>query len=79
MGFIGLPDLLILAAIIFIVVGRRKLPALGRSMRSAGVGFKRGLTGSTPKDIIEGQGSMVRPASVRTESTREPAREPIRR
>lgn len=59
MGFIGLPELLVLAVVVLLLFGRKRLPALGSSMRSAGIGFKRGLTGATPKDIIEGSAEHV--------------------
>jgi len=54
MGFIGLPELLVLALIMVLLFGRKRLPQLGRSMRESAIGFKRGITGVTPRDIIEG-------------------------
>lgn len=59
MGFIGLPELLVLAVVVLLLFGRKRLPELGGSMRSAAIGFKRGITGATPKDIIEGSAEDV--------------------
>jgi TatA/E family protein of Tat protein translocase len=74
MGFIGLPELLVLAVVVFLLFGRKRLPQMGSSMRSAAIGFKRGLTGATPKDIVEGQEHVVRPVTADATS---PEREPV--
>ena len=54
MGFIGLPELIVLAVLVLLLFGRKRLPELGRSMRESAIGFKRGIQGVTPRDIIEG-------------------------
>jgi sec-independent protein translocase protein TatA len=45
MGRIGLPELLIILAIIVIIFGANRLPGLGRGIGSAIKNFKEGIKG----------------------------------
>ncbi len=47
MGRIGLPELLIILAIIIIIFGANRLPGLGRGIGSAIKNFKDGLKDET--------------------------------
>ena len=71
MGFIGPLELLVLALVVLLVFGRKRLPELGSSMRTAAIGFKRGITGATPKDIIEGSAEDVTRVSTTTTAERQ--------
>jgi len=51
---IGLPELLIIFAIIVLLFGARKLPGLGKSVGESVRGFKSGLSGEEeqkPKEL----------------------------
>jgi len=51
---IGLPELLIIFAIIVLLFGARKLPGLGKSVGESVRGFKSGLSGEDeqkPKEL----------------------------
>ena len=43
MGRIGLPELLVILAIVFIIFGANRLPGLGRGIGSAIKNFKEGM------------------------------------
>ena len=43
MGSIGLPELLVILAIIFIIFGANRLPGIGRGIGSAIKNFKEGI------------------------------------
>jgi sec-independent protein translocase protein TatA len=45
MGRVGLPELLIILAIIVIIFGANRLPGLGRGIGSAIKNFKEGIKG----------------------------------
>jgi sec-independent protein translocase protein TatA len=45
MGSIGVPELLIILAIIIIIFGANRLPGLGRGIGSAIKNFKEGIKG----------------------------------
>ncbi len=50
MGRIGLPELLVILAIIVIIFGGSRLPELGRGIGGAIKSFKDGIKDETPAD-----------------------------
>lgn len=50
MGRIGLPELLIILAIIIVIFGANRLPGLGKGIGSAIRNFKDGIKGDEPAD-----------------------------
>jgi sec-independent protein translocase protein TatA len=50
MGRIGLPELLMIAAILVLVFGANRLPELGRGLGKAIRGFKDATKSDDPKD-----------------------------
>ena len=48
MGRIGLPELLVILAIVFIVFGANRLPGLGKGIGSAIKNFKDGIKDDKP-------------------------------
>ena len=59
LGPLGLPELIILAGILVLIFGARKLPELGRGLGEGINNFKRGLKGDENKieDGSSGEGS----------------------
>jgi sec-independent protein translocase protein TatA len=49
MGSIGLPELLVILAIIFIIFGANRLPGIGRGIGSAIKNFKDEMKDPNPK------------------------------
>ena len=45
---LGLPELLVILAIVLLVVGARRLPALGRALGQSVRAFREGVRGSVP-------------------------------
>jgi sec-independent protein translocase protein TatA len=50
MGSLGLPELLIILAIIIVIFGANRLPGLGRGIGDAIRGFKEGIKTDDDKD-----------------------------
>jgi sec-independent protein translocase protein TatA len=50
MGRIGLPELLIILAIIIVIFGANRLPGLGKGIGSAIKNFKDGIKDETAED-----------------------------
>ena len=50
MGRIGLPELLIILAIIIVIFGANRLPGLGKGIGSAIKNFKEGIKGDEAAD-----------------------------
>jgi len=50
MGRLGLPELLVILAIIIVIFGANRLPGLGRGIGDAIRGFKDGLKTDDEKD-----------------------------
>ena len=50
MGRLGLPELLIILAIIIVIFGANRLPGLGRGIGDAIRGFKEGIKTDEDKD-----------------------------
>ena len=50
MGRLGLPELLIILAIIIVIFGANRLPGLGRGIGDAIRGFKEGIKTDDDKD-----------------------------
>jgi sec-independent protein translocase protein TatA len=50
MGRLGLPELLVILAIIIVIFGANRLPGLGRGIGDAIRGFKEGLKTDDDKD-----------------------------
>ena len=50
MGRLGLPELLVILAIIIVIFGANRLPGLGRGIGDAIRGFKDGLKTDEEKD-----------------------------
>jgi sec-independent protein translocase protein TatA len=50
MGRIGMPELLIILAIIIVVFGASRLPGLGKGIGSAIRNFKEGIKGDDPAE-----------------------------
>lgn len=50
---LGLPELIVVFIIAFLIFGPSKLPSLGKSIGEAIKGFKKGLEEDLPKEIIE--------------------------
>ena len=48
MGRIGLPELLIILAIVIVIFGANRLPGLGRGIGSAIKNFKEGMKDEAP-------------------------------
>ena len=73
---IGVPELLIVLAIVLVLVGGRKLPALGRGLGGGMREFKDSLKGGDPDDEPSG---LPAPDSAAEETvTGEVVREPRR-
>ncbi|MGE5243173.1 MAG: twin-arginine translocase TatA/TatE family subunit [Betaproteobacteria bacterium] len=45
LGDIGLPELLVILAIVAVIFGANRLPELGKSLGTAIKGFKQGMNG----------------------------------
>ena len=67
---LGVPELLVIFAIIVVIFGASKLPQLGRGLGEGISNFKKGLKGDDRDTIDEGQWPRI------TRSTAEPARSP---
>ena len=50
MGRLGLPELLIILAIVIVIFGANRLPGLGRGIGDAIRGFKEGIKTDDEKD-----------------------------
>ena len=50
MGRLGLPELLIILAIVIVIFGANRLPGLGRGIGDAIRGFKEGIKPEDEKD-----------------------------
>lgn len=50
MGRLGLPELLVILAIIIVIFGANRLPGLGRGIGDAIKGFKDGMKSDDEKD-----------------------------
>ena len=50
MGRLGLPELLVILAIIIVIFGANRLPGLGRGIGDAIRGFKEGIKTDEDKD-----------------------------
>jgi sec-independent protein translocase protein TatA len=53
MGRIGMPELLIILAIVIVIFGANRLPGLGRGIGSAIKGFKDEMGGDKDRDLDE--------------------------
>ena len=53
MGRIGMPELLIILAIVIVIFGANRLPGLGRGIGSAIKGFKDEMGGGKDRDLDE--------------------------
>ena len=53
MGRIGMPELLIILAIVIVIFGANRLPGLGKGIGSAIRGFKDELGGDKDRDLDE--------------------------
>jgi sec-independent protein translocase protein TatA len=53
MGRIGMPELLIILAIVIVIFGANRLPGLGRGIGSAIKGFKDEIGGDKDRDLDE--------------------------
>jgi sec-independent protein translocase protein TatA len=53
MGRIGMPELLIILAIVIVIFGANRLPGLGRGIGSAIKGFKDEMGGEKDRDLDE--------------------------
>jgi sec-independent protein translocase protein TatA len=63
-GGIGLPEVLLVLAIILIIFGPKRLPALGRSLGSGMRNFKESISGKggdEEEDEGEGTGAPAKP------------------
>jgi sec-independent protein translocase protein TatA len=63
-GGIGLPEVLLVLAIILIIFGPKRLPALGRSLGSGMRNFKESISGKggdDEEDEGEGTGAPAKP------------------
>ena len=70
-GGIGLPEVLLVLAIVLIIFGPKRLPALGRSLGSGMRNFKESISG---KDKGEDEEDEDRPEL--TKATAEPEQKP---
>lgn len=62
LGSIGMPELLVVLAILMLMFGASKLPQIGRGLGEGISNFKRGLKSDDPADRIEeGTSSEDRP------------------
>jgi sec-independent protein translocase protein TatA len=48
-GFIGMPELIVLAIVLLLVFGPKRLPEMGRSMGHGMREFKESITGDRPE------------------------------
>ena len=48
---LGFTECLLLAGIVFLLFGPNRLPRLGKSVREAIQGFKKGLSGEDQRDV----------------------------
>jgi sec-independent protein translocase protein TatA len=53
MGRIGMPELLIILAIVIVIFGANRLPGLGKGIGSAIRGFKDEMGGDKDRDLDE--------------------------
>ncbi len=53
MGGVGLPELIIVLAVVMLLFGSTRLPKLARSLGQASKEFKQGLNDDTPVDKDE--------------------------
>lgn len=79
-GGIGPPEIIIIAGIVFLLFGARKLPELARSMGSSVTQFKKGLKdggdAKPSEQLASGSGTDDSQASEASEATKEKAGEP---
>jgi sec-independent protein translocase protein TatA len=63
-GFIGLPELLVLAVVVLLIFGPKRLPEMGRSLGHGMREFKDSITGKTPPDLALPQEAPARERDV---------------
>lgn len=71
-GGIGLPEVLLVLAIVLIIFGPKRLPALGRSLGSGMRNFKESVTGGDDDDDDKEDKPQLTAAEARVEETRSP-------
>ena len=52
-GFIGMPELIVLAIVLLLIFGPKRLPEMGRSMGHGMREFKESITGDKPEPVAE--------------------------
>lgn len=55
------PELLLIFAVIVLLFGASRLPALGRAMGEGLKNFKKGITGAADDDVADGAGGDAKP------------------
>jgi sec-independent protein translocase protein TatA len=63
MGRLGLPELLVILAIVVVIFGANRLPGLGRGIGDAIRGFKEGIKSDDEKDEKDEKSDKNRKAS----------------
>jgi sec-independent protein translocase protein TatA len=72
-GGIGLPEVLLVLAIVLIIFGPKRLPALGRSLGSGMRNFKESVSG---RDKDEDEDDEDRPELTAAQADQRPAEKP---
>ena len=54
-GFIGMPELILLALVALVVFGPKRLPEMGRGLGKGMREFKESVTGSTPEHLHDAE------------------------
>lgn len=65
-GFIGAPELIILAVVALLVFGPKRLPELGRSLGHGMREFKDSVTGKTSSEHVSERDTIVEPPAITT-------------
>jgi sec-independent protein translocase protein TatA len=73
---LGVPELLIILAILLLVFGAKRLPEIGRSLGGGMREFKDSVTSKSKADEIEENGLPAAPAPVVPEAENDPAAHP---
>lgn len=75
MGGIGVPELLIVLAILLLIFGPKRLPSLGRQLGGGMREFKDSITGRTKADDEDDQAALP-PATPATQTQPAPEHDP---
>lgn len=75
---LGMPEIIVLLVIALLLFGPSRLPGLGKSMGEAIRGFKKGIDGSSDKDITDTAERLDQPKADHR-FDREASRDPLKK